>query len=214
MSWDLLWRLRMTLEVYRVADRIWLQYSKYKRCKLELSHAASASFEVAVALFEALTLQSLEFTKKPGQEISIFFRWLLLVHLRHNVLHAIHLITEPQGFASSVEGECAITGWHSRQEEQFRKWHTVISPVASSYTYCCKNTLGCSSLCPQKGEGDLAMPQQSSSQPGPEKVAEAGPGGWGGPALTPILQGLLLADFLRFDSSPRTAQVICHLNLF
>lgn len=136
------------------------------------------------------------------------------MHLRHNVLHAIHLITEPQGFASSVEGECAITGWHSRQEEQFRKWHTVISPVASSYTYCCKNTLGCSSLRPQKGEGDLAMPQQSSSQPGPEKVAEAGPGGWGGPALTPILQGLLLADFLRFDSSPRTARVICHLNLF
>lgn len=89
------------------------------------------------------------------------------MHLCHNVLHAISLITEPQGFAPSVEGECAITGWQSRQEEQFRKWHMVISPVASSYTYYCKTNSSVhpfvlkkerdTSLCPSKAAASQAL---------------------------------------------------------
>lgn len=75
-----------------------------------------------------------------------------------------------------------------------------------------QNKLKSSFLCAQKGEGHLTMPQQGSSQPSPEKGAEAEPGR-GGSARTPCLQGLL-ADFLCFDSTLRTAQVLFHLNLF
>lgn len=127
-------------------------------------------------MVEALTLQSLEFTKKPGHEIRIFSGDFSSCICATTCSNAIHLITEPQGFASSAEGACAIPGWQSRQEEPFRKWHMIISAMASSYTYSCKTK---PSLQPfvLKKEGDTSLR--------PSKAAEAGPGE---SALTPVCE--------------------------
>ena len=161
----------MTLEVYRVADRIWLQYSKYKRCKLELSHVAAALSEVAVALFEALSLQKRQDRRYISFPVTS--------------PHASVPQRAPRNpFDYRASRLCTFCGRRVRNHWVAQQTGGTVYEVAygnlsrgQQLYLLLQNKLKCSSLCAQKGEGHLAMPQQGSSQPGPEKVAEAGPGG-------------------------------------
>lgn len=155
-------------------------------------------------MFEALTSQSLEFTKKSQD-----MRYVSFPVTSHTsaAQRAPHNPSECRASRLRIcRGRRARSGrWHGGPEEQLGKGHTAISAQASSHTYYRKPS---SSVIPWCSE------RRGSPHRTPARQQPARPRGrTRGVCPNPHLQGLL-ADFLYLDSTPRTAQVIFHLRLF